>query len=713
MPDLLDQPTNAPTRKVTASAVAALAGSFLVDVLEQVWPARDLPDTTEPFLVSLLVFSAGYLVRNRRPPASTESRQHRSWPHGIGALSVLLLASAVAAQPRPITQPLSIAGAEHPADATVTVHPNDGSDELVISGMRLHGVAWFDRLDRGPRLTFGPDAQALPVRQLEIAFGRRATWSATVTPTGRDLADLCSPPADPDLDVAPHINWCLRLTNRFAPPADTFGIVGPILVPDGGEIAGAGGAVLGPTHVDRYGVAFRPVVPAASMGLPSTTLRVIDGQAFAFALPDSALTDIQRVRRVLDQERTTVFHASRAVTATVRNLVLDGNATADELASVNRAQAESCLRNAPCHTALAFGRHGGLIVPGSDSAPGRFITLSGLYLHDWAATSVLGDHHAQFTADTILLRNALYNHLLYAAEGTWEHLTLSGYAWTHAILAGQGRGGEANAPSVYRNIVIHELAQNPSGRTGRDIIDSRQGQGSVTIERLYADLRRADGGSGSSAFLAHVRPVDRPEYNPTVPYVPPWNDPNYSGWSEIGDHVFTLSDATVYTESNRLLTLREAGPVTLSDIRLLAPDSTAFAVASPASRTGQLEVSGLSFVDPADSLVTPPPNIPGDVPSPEDPTDARIRQLEAQIEDLTNQLATERATLVQVRDELALTLILLTDERALSLSRQIALDTALLQIATIEARVTELVEDLDDAQADLDAIAAIAGSRAR
>ncbi|MEO0558218.1 MAG: hypothetical protein AAF170_08550, partial [Bacteroidota bacterium] len=457
------------------------------------------------------------------------------------ALLLGLLAQTGAAQV-PITTPLSIDGAAHPADVEITVTPADGSDELVISGMRLHGVAWFDRLDRGPRLTFGDDAKALPVRQLEIAFGRRATWSATVTPTGRDLADLCSPPADPGVDVAPHINWCLRLTSRFAPSADTFGIVGPIVVPDGGEISGAGGAVLGPVQVDRFGISFRPVVPAAAMGLPSTTLRVLDGQALAFALPDSALTDIQRVRRVLDQEKTTVFHASWAVTATIQDLVLDGNARADELASVPGPVAESCLRNGPCHTGLAFGRHGGLVVPGSDSEPGRFITLSGLYLHDWAATSILGDHHALFTADTILLHNALYNHLLYAAEGTWEHLTLSGYAWTHAILAGQGRGGSANEPSLYRNLVIHELAPNPSRRTGADILDVRQGQGSVTIERLYADL------SGSNAFLAHVRPVDRPEYDPTVPYVPPWNDPDYEGWAQIGDHVFTLTDATVHTE---------------------------------------------------------------------------------------------------------------------------------------------------------------------
>ena len=68
---LEDQPTATPTRKVTASALAAVAGSFVVDFFEQVWPPIDLPDTAEPFAVALFVFLAGYFVRERSaaPPA--------------------------------------------------------------------------------------------------------------------------------------------------------------------------------------------------------------------------------------------------------------------------------------------------------------------------------------------------------------------------------------------------------------------------------------------------------------------------------------------------------------------------------------------------------------------------------------------------------------------------------------------------------------------
>ncbi|MEO0560018.1 MAG: hypothetical protein AAF170_17760 [Bacteroidota bacterium] len=502
--------------------------------------------------------------------------------------------------------------------------------------MRLHGVAWFDRFDRGPRLTFGdgtadgPQAQALPVRALENNLGRRATWSATVNPTGRSLEDLCTPPADPTIEATPSLNWCLRLRPDVVLGEGLYGIAGPLLLPDGAELSGAGGAIL-TSRTGPYGTTYQPAIPAETR----TTLRVLDGAAFAFAKPDSTLTEIERVRRVLNQERTTTFLASGAKTATVRNLAFDGNATAEGLEAVDRALAESCLRNAPCHTALAFGRHGGLAVP-----EGRTVTLSGIYATDWAATAILGDQNAIFSGSTILLRNALYNHLLYAAEGTWDHLTLSGYAWTHGILAGQGRGGQDNEPSTYRNLVIHELAPNPSGRTGNDILDIRQGQGSVSIEGLYADMTGTDDGSSYAPFLAYANPYDRPGYVPGTPYVPPWDDPNYEGWTSIGDHVLTIQDATVTTESSRLITLRREGPVTLSDIRLSVPDSTAFNVVTPDSRAGQTTITGLRYLsDP----VAPPVC---DCTSETAPLEARIAILE-------NDLATAQAANDLLRSALA------------------------------------------------------------
>ncbi len=52
-------------RKVTASSLAALGGSFLVDVIEPAWAA--MPDTFEPFVIAALVFLAGYIVKERKP----------------------------------------------------------------------------------------------------------------------------------------------------------------------------------------------------------------------------------------------------------------------------------------------------------------------------------------------------------------------------------------------------------------------------------------------------------------------------------------------------------------------------------------------------------------------------------------------------------------------------------------------------------------------
>ena len=538
-------------------------------------------------------------------------------------LAFLTLASVAFAQV-PITQPIPVPGAAHPADVTVTVTPTTG-DELTISGMRLHGVAWMDGRDPGPRLTFGENdgtgSQVLPTRQLIAHFGRDATWSATVHPTNRAPEDLCLPPADPERDAAPAANWCLRMKGSPTFSAGTTGYVGPIALPDSTVIRGNG-----------------------------ATLRVLDGEAFAFLRPDSVLTDAQRVRRILGQDRTAIYVASGATHVEIHDLNLDGNDTADLDAlsqdHEGRPTRNACLRNAPCHAGLVAGRHGGILIPGDAFTPGLTVVLRDVRIRGFASVAVLGDENARFDAERVHLSDAAWNHLLYDAAGHWRDLTLSGYAWTHAVLNGSGAGqGPAEPPdpgTVIDGLTVRELTGSPTGRNAGHVMDLRLGKGSVTLRHLTADL-------GDKA-LAFAAPYTRPAFDPTLSYRPPLDDPAY--WAQIGDHTLRIEHATITTTSNRLLTLRREGPVTVHNVTLPASDSTSFRLALPLSRTSGVSATSIQWDAPTAPIETPDEVIRQ--------LTARLSAAEVQIEDLTNQLATERAMrivsetrIVELADELA------------------------------------------------------------
>lgn len=69
MPRLVTQPTDAPTRKVTASAVGAAIATLIVWGISAATGA-DIPPGAEGSLAVLLGFLAGYFVREADTPGN-------------------------------------------------------------------------------------------------------------------------------------------------------------------------------------------------------------------------------------------------------------------------------------------------------------------------------------------------------------------------------------------------------------------------------------------------------------------------------------------------------------------------------------------------------------------------------------------------------------------------------------------------------------------
>ena len=490
------------------------------------------------------------------------------------ALVLAALSAASPAQsvrgPVPIESSISLGPVAHPADVTITVYDATGREAVSFSGMRLHGVAWVDGKDRGHRLVLGERGYALPVRFLRSRYGRGARWSATVAPSGRDLADVCDGARlteDPTRDAGPDLNWCFRIRgpgHTLSLPEGVVGFVGPVLLPDSTTIEGAGGAALDRFVTDARGVRYRPVTRNATHGRPSTTLRVLDGEAFTVFKPDSALTGEQLARRVLHQDLTALHMASGAHALTVRDVEFDGNDRGDittlRTAYRRRAPAgsdgdrrpstESVLRNGPGHTAIMAGNNGGLVVPqNADGSPGRSVTVERVAIRGFAATALLGHADALFRIRELYVADAAYNHLLYAADGDVQHLTVEGYAWTH-LLAYRGR---------YRNVVVRNLTPSPLGRDGEPI-DARMGHvargDSLVFDGLYADtiVRDTAGRGVSGSRLA-------------------WASPS-GGAGRTGepaaDRTFVLRNASVVfgPNSGPLVDLRRRGPVRIERVAL-------------------------------------------------------------------------------------------------------------------------------------------------
>lgn len=580
----------------------------------------------------------------------------------LAVVAFVALASAASGQgtvsgPVRITDPLPTLGAEHPADVTVTVHyvGNNGDPAtLTVDGMRLHGVVWYDRRESySPWLDLDADGtgngpEIRPIRSLVNRFGRDATWSATVTPS--DAPGVCELAPDEYGDSAPALNWCIQQAraNRRPGTLDTlrigagvYAFAGPVLWPDSIHIQGAGGAILTEAR-DEFGHTYAPVLPASEFGLPTTTFRQLDRTAFTFlgeAMGDE-LTEAERVRIALRQDKTAWLHEPGAALVSISDVRLDGNGESD-LARLMRAKASpdpavqkalmDGLQNSPSHTGLSVTIHGatdpGSAVlerhdpraeayrddipaprtwdtpddgyPDGDGwrtlrarhtrmIPGTIARVKGVSITGFAATGILGDYRAHFDLNTVHTGDCLWNHSIYKADGRWRNVTFSGYSWHHAVLQGTDLG-------TVENLVIHRQAPNPSGRDTGAALDVRLDNGEDAFLRgVYADLRGMPGGR-----LADIAPR---YYNPDIYEGTPFPKPD--------DVALHLRDATVITDGSRLASLRRTGPVTIDTLRVHTPDPERFTLAYPADNTGMLSVSAVTVSDTTATTTPTAPVIP-------------------------------------------------------------------------------------------------------
>ena len=601
------------------------------------------------------------------------------------ALWALASVAGALAQPVSVYDPLSVPGVEHPADVTVTVTRPDG-DELVVDGMRLHGVVWFDRREADALQVGGPwlDLDRQTIRPLRALRGQPAgtTWSASVRPTGRELADVCELAPDRYGDSAPALNWCLWLRSQARQPGmiDTlhvprgvYGYAGPVLLRDSVHIQGAGGAIRLGIYEDEFGNTFEPVGIADTTS--TTTFRVLDGRAFT-ALGEAMgepLEDDERLRLALRQDRTAWMLEPDAALLSVSDLVMRGNGEGD-LARFMRAKRSSDpavqlelrngYQNSPSLSGLVITVHGGLAVRSIDdprplvrgegaeppviswettsdtypepgawqrlrarhtaTLPGAIARVSNVSIRGYAATGILGDYRAHWTLDTVELGDALHNHSVYKADGSWRHVTLAGYSWGHAVMQGTDLG-------TVRDLVIWRQAPNPAGRETGAALDIRLDNGEdLFVDGLYADLRGFPGG--------HLADVDPKTY---------YSNRDRTALSDFSDNVgLHLRRAIVVTPARAMLRLRDEGVVDLDSVTVHAPAPEGFELAAPESKTRfafgapSLSATAVTVLDdvatqepvtPTSPVTVLPPTVDPPEKGPSlDPRDARIAELEAQ-----------------------------------------------------------------------------------
>lgn len=244
---------------------------------------------------------------------------------------------------------------------------------------------------------------------------------------------------DPQFDNQPIINRAINVarslgtitTIRFQKPA-VYEYFGSIELPEGFVLQGAGGTEL-VTAVDDLGNTYRPVRIKSN----HTRLRVKDGEALKhlrmiyldsghpnYLTPDKKL--------ILDTRRSVIRPVSGVMSAGLEDIVLDGNwennqdafQRSDEFGGNSALETE--LRNSPGWAGFVANNHGEQNIP-----LGQQLTIRNVAVIGYGSNGLLGNANNVWLGENVLLGNSVWNHVWYAAGGTWKNLTFTGFAWTH------------------------------------------------------------------------------------------------------------------------------------------------------------------------------------------------------------------------------------------------------------------------------------------
>lgn len=306
------------------------------------------------------------------------------------------------------------------------------------------------------------------------------------------------------------------------PKTEVYGYFGTVEVPERITIRGAGGTYLA-TATDDLGNTYRPV----RIRDAHTRLRVLDAEALKYFRMEKDPTDRYHLpsdaKHVVRTRRTRIT-ASTGVTALgLEDIVLDGNWQGNMQAWNEgwgtRSEFEAYLRNQP-------GWSGFIASAGKEPPQGQEVTLRNVGIIGYGATGILGHINNTWTSENLLLGDALYNHVLYGANGTYKNLTFTGFAWGHTAWM----WGEVE------NFVYEKGAPSPIGRHAGEVFGIRGGDayhsdeiaglpaytrsdGTVpplytTIRGFYVDLRGSQSwapfdGLGSNVSITGTSEKDR------------------------------------------------------------------------------------------------------------------------------------------------------------------------------------------------------------
>jgi hypothetical protein len=415
------------------------------------------------------------------------------------------------------------------------LEPETRTSMLTIEGQHLHGIRWMSRLthyygmdydagafDGGGQLKdhcallFGGDGW-----QCDLRFTYQHTTSdlrlhrvGVGQVLNADWFGARTHDVDPEFDNQPILNHMINVAERmnvetpgsvttiYLPQLAVYEYFGSIRLSDGLTLKGAGGTEL-VTVTNDLGHTYSPVRLKAA----HTTLRIKS---------DEALTHIRMekdpvepyylepdIKHILRNRRSVIYLAPSVMSAGLEDLLLDGNWQGNQQAWTegwaSHEEKERSMRNTPGWSGFVSTNHGGVDIP-----QGQQITLRNVALLGHAATGVLGNVDNTWIAENVRLGNALWNHSMYATNGTWTNLTFEGFAWTHA----------AWYVGEITNLVFEDGAQAPY-RPGGGLIAIRGGDVSsqsdaeglggayiqedgtplqlgTTVDGFYLDLRGSD-----------------------------------------------------------------------------------------------------------------------------------------------------------------------------------------------------------------------------
>ncbi|GAB5536473.1 MAG: hypothetical protein Rubg2KO_27220 [Rubricoccaceae bacterium] len=296
------------------------------------------------------------------------------------------------------------------------------------------------------------------------------------------------------------------------PATETYDYFGSIELADGLTLAGASGTEV-VTVTNDLGHTYRPV----RLRSAHTRLRVMDGEALLHIRMEKDPSDpsyiAPDIKYVLNTRRTAISPAHNVMSVGLADIVLDGNwegnhdawtegwATNDEL--------ETHLRNQPGWAGFVATSHGRKQIP-----QGQVVEIRNAAVLGYGSNGLLGHANGTWIVENLRAGDAIWNHVLYAPNGTYTNLTLAGFAWGHAAW---GYGSIEN--------FVYEDGQTAPERQGVEVFSVRGADAydyddpsrmaryvrddgtvpedmSTTVEGFYMDLR----GSGLTAAFNGIGP---------------------------------------------------------------------------------------------------------------------------------------------------------------------------------------------------------------